>query len=216
MFYSHFNGTCPLTRFLSLSLFFSVCVLLASQVRNSSTLLFSTLITRIFGVKKGKDEHSKKNRSAAFPSLTLLHQLKFTVMCISAHWNASTWMKENNQWLSVMFVQIRSSTYDYMLVEKSPLHQTCGPHLKLNLNTLKQRKFSVWVRTMNLFLCSYTCFKSLTGKNASCLVPYHDYNDCFFFHFLRAGLIWTQRLLSCTDCNKFAFFRPISVNISTI
>nr|XP_046258832.1 thyroid adenoma-associated protein isoform X2 [Scatophagus argus] len=31
-------------------------------VRNSSTLLFSTLITRIFGVKKGKDEHSKKNR----------------------------------------------------------------------------------------------------------------------------------------------------------
>ncbi|KAF7653645.1 hypothetical protein LDENG_00080460 [Lucifuga dentata] len=31
-------------------------------VRNSSTLLFSTLITRIFGVKKGKDEHLKKNR----------------------------------------------------------------------------------------------------------------------------------------------------------
>ncbi|KAM9318529.1 thyroid adenoma-associated protein [Pholidichthys leucotaenia] len=31
-------------------------------VRNSSTLLFSTLITRIFGVKKGKDEHSEKNR----------------------------------------------------------------------------------------------------------------------------------------------------------
>ncbi|KAJ8014230.1 hypothetical protein DPEC_G00038090 [Dallia pectoralis] len=31
-------------------------------VRNSSTLLFSSLITRIFGVKKGKDEHSKKNR----------------------------------------------------------------------------------------------------------------------------------------------------------
>lgn len=32
------------------------------QVRNSSTLLFSTLITRIFGVKRGKDEHSKKNK----------------------------------------------------------------------------------------------------------------------------------------------------------
>ncbi|XP_063774402.1 tRNA (32-2'-O)-methyltransferase regulator THADA isoform X2 [Pseudophryne corroboree] len=31
-------------------------------VRNSSTLLFSTLITRIFGVKRGKDERSKKNR----------------------------------------------------------------------------------------------------------------------------------------------------------
>ncbi|XP_027720991.1 thyroid adenoma-associated protein isoform X3 [Vombatus ursinus] len=31
-------------------------------VRNSSTLLFSSLITRIFGVKRGKDEHSKKNR----------------------------------------------------------------------------------------------------------------------------------------------------------
>ncbi|MEQ2239497.1 hypothetical protein ILYODFUR_005061, partial [Ilyodon furcidens] len=38
-------------------------------VRNSSTLLFSTLITRIFGVKRGKDEHSKKNRSAASPCL---------------------------------------------------------------------------------------------------------------------------------------------------
>lgn len=47
------------------------------QVRNSSTLLFSTLITRIFGVKKGKDEHSKKNRSAASPQtlmFTVVHQ----------------------------------------------------------------------------------------------------------------------------------------------
>lgn len=44
------------------------------QVRNSSTLLFSTLITRIFGVKKGKDEHSKKNRSVDAPSEILLLQ----------------------------------------------------------------------------------------------------------------------------------------------
>lgn len=48
---------------------FVLLLFLVSQVRNSSTLLFSTLITRIFGVKKGKDEHSKKNRLAAFPSL---------------------------------------------------------------------------------------------------------------------------------------------------
>uniref|UniRef100_A0A8C2JJ74 tRNA (32-2'-O)-methyltransferase regulator THADA n=1 Tax=Cyprinus carpio TaxID=7962 RepID=A0A8C2JJ74_CYPCA len=45
-------------------------------VRNSSTLLFSTLITRIFGVKKGKDEHSKKNSDSGqvklHPSLFLL------------------------------------------------------------------------------------------------------------------------------------------------
>ncbi|KAJ4949042.1 hypothetical protein JOQ06_020560, partial [Pogonophryne albipinna] len=53
-------------------------------VRNSSTLLFSTLITRIFGVKKGKDEHSKKNRMTGrefftrFPALYpfLLTQLE--------------------------------------------------------------------------------------------------------------------------------------------
>ncbi|XP_065153408.1 thyroid adenoma-associated protein isoform X1 [Paramisgurnus dabryanus] len=53
-------------------------------VRNSSTLLFSTLITRIFGVKKGKDEHSKKNRMTGrefftrFPALYpfLLGQLQ--------------------------------------------------------------------------------------------------------------------------------------------
>ncbi|NXL65774.1 THADA protein, partial [Chordeiles acutipennis] len=44
-------------------------------VRNSSTLLFSALITRIFGVKRGKDENSKKNRMTGreffsrFPSL---------------------------------------------------------------------------------------------------------------------------------------------------
>ncbi|XP_029793119.1 thyroid adenoma-associated protein isoform X2 [Suricata suricatta] len=36
-------------------------------VRNSSTLLFSTLITRIFGVKRGKDELSKKNRCGHSP-----------------------------------------------------------------------------------------------------------------------------------------------------
>ncbi|KAK9412073.1 thyroid adenoma-associated protein [Crotalus adamanteus] len=53
-------------------------------VRNSSTLLFSTLITRIFGVKRGKDESSKKNRMTGrefftrFPSLYpfLLSQLE--------------------------------------------------------------------------------------------------------------------------------------------
>ncbi|KAL6032124.1 hypothetical protein STEG23_019803, partial [Scotinomys teguina] len=38
-------------------------------VRNSSTLLFSSLITRIFGVKRGKDELSKTNRrTSVFPS----------------------------------------------------------------------------------------------------------------------------------------------------
>ncbi|EMP42588.1 Thyroid adenoma-associated protein like protein [Chelonia mydas] len=35
-------------------------------VRNSSTLLFSTLITRIFGVKRGKDENSKKNSHVGY------------------------------------------------------------------------------------------------------------------------------------------------------
>lgn len=75
------------------------------QVRNSSTLLFSTLITRIFGVKKGKDEHSKKNRSPAFPSLTL--QFKFTVMCI--HLNEGI----ANQSLSVTYEQIRSKSPNY-------------------------------------------------------------------------------------------------------
>ncbi|KAI2657600.1 hypothetical protein H4Q32_008955 [Labeo rohita] len=45
-------------------------------VRNSSTLLFSTLITRIFGVKKGKDEHSKKNRRGNVDTvLTHIHTL---------------------------------------------------------------------------------------------------------------------------------------------
>ncbi|XP_062911751.1 tRNA (32-2'-O)-methyltransferase regulator THADA-like isoform X2 [Mobula hypostoma] len=53
-------------------------------VRNSSTLLFSALITRIFGVKRGKDERSKKNRMTGrefftrFPTLHpfLLKQLE--------------------------------------------------------------------------------------------------------------------------------------------
>ncbi|NXE76836.1 THADA protein, partial [Cochlearius cochlearius] len=53
-------------------------------VRNSSTLLFSALITRIFGVKRGKDENSPKNRMTGreffsrFPSLYpfLLKQLE--------------------------------------------------------------------------------------------------------------------------------------------
>ncbi|XP_019371913.1 PREDICTED: thyroid adenoma-associated protein isoform X1 [Gavialis gangeticus] len=53
-------------------------------VRNASTLLFSALITRIFGVKRGKDENSKKNRMTGreffsrFPTLYpfLLKQLE--------------------------------------------------------------------------------------------------------------------------------------------
>uniref|UniRef100_A0A8B9R122 tRNA (32-2'-O)-methyltransferase regulator THADA n=1 Tax=Anas platyrhynchos TaxID=8839 RepID=A0A8B9R122_ANAPL len=38
-------------------------------VRNSSTLLFSALITRIFGVKREKDENSKKNSQKQFENV---------------------------------------------------------------------------------------------------------------------------------------------------
>ncbi|NXL91460.1 THADA protein, partial [Alectura lathami] len=61
-------------------------------VRNSSTLLFSALITRIFGVKRGKDENSKKNRMTGaeffsrFPSLYpfLLKQLEVTANTLNS------------------------------------------------------------------------------------------------------------------------------------
>ncbi|XP_074845711.1 tRNA (32-2'-O)-methyltransferase regulator THADA isoform X2 [Carettochelys insculpta] len=62
-------------------------------VRNSSTLLFSTLITRIFGVKRGKDENSKKNRMTGrtffsrFPALHpfLLQQLEVVASTVDSH-----------------------------------------------------------------------------------------------------------------------------------
>ncbi|NXM79296.1 THADA protein, partial [Serilophus lunatus] len=61
-------------------------------VRNSSTLLFSALITRIFGVKRGKDENSKKNRMTGreffsrFPSLYpfLLRQLEIVTNTLNS------------------------------------------------------------------------------------------------------------------------------------
>ncbi|XP_073409555.1 tRNA (32-2'-O)-methyltransferase regulator THADA-like [Dendrobates tinctorius] len=61
-------------------------------VRNSSTLLFSTLITRIFGVKRGKDERSKKNRMTGreffsrFPTLYpfLLEQLEIVANTVDS------------------------------------------------------------------------------------------------------------------------------------
>ncbi|XP_014806547.1 PREDICTED: thyroid adenoma-associated protein isoform X2 [Calidris pugnax] len=61
-------------------------------VRNSSTLLFSALITRIFGVKRGKDENSKKNRMTGreffsrFPSLYpfLLKQLEIVTSTLNS------------------------------------------------------------------------------------------------------------------------------------
>ncbi|NXN98183.1 THADA protein, partial [Rhinopomastus cyanomelas] len=61
-------------------------------VRNSSTLLFSALITRIFGVKRGKDENSKKNRMTGreffsrFPSLYpfLLKQLEVVTSTVNS------------------------------------------------------------------------------------------------------------------------------------
>uniref|UniRef100_A0A8D2L6G7 tRNA (32-2'-O)-methyltransferase regulator THADA n=1 Tax=Varanus komodoensis TaxID=61221 RepID=A0A8D2L6G7_VARKO len=61
-------------------------------VRNSSTLLFSTLITRIFGVKRGKDENSKKNRMTGrefftrFPNLYpfLLSQLELAASSVDS------------------------------------------------------------------------------------------------------------------------------------
>ncbi|XP_009076195.1 PREDICTED: thyroid adenoma-associated protein homolog, partial [Acanthisitta chloris] len=61
-------------------------------VRNSSTLLFSALITRIFGVKREKDENSKKNRMTGreffsrFPSLYpfLLKQLEVVTSALNS------------------------------------------------------------------------------------------------------------------------------------
>uniref|UniRef100_A0A8C5NNX0 tRNA (32-2'-O)-methyltransferase regulator THADA n=1 Tax=Junco hyemalis TaxID=40217 RepID=A0A8C5NNX0_JUNHY len=61
-------------------------------VRNSSTLLFSALITRIFGVKREKDENSKKNRMTGreffsrFPSLYpfLLKQLEVVTSTLNS------------------------------------------------------------------------------------------------------------------------------------
>ncbi|NWU75455.1 THADA protein, partial [Onychorhynchus coronatus] len=61
-------------------------------VRNSSTLLFSALITRIFGVKREKDENSKKNRMTGgeffsrFPSLYpfLLKQLEIVTNTLNS------------------------------------------------------------------------------------------------------------------------------------
>ena len=60
-----------------------VC-LVYSQVRNSSTLLFSSLVLRIFGAKRVQDEHSIENKMTArefftrFPTLHdfLLQQLQ--------------------------------------------------------------------------------------------------------------------------------------------
>lgn len=51
------------------------CIILLGQVRNSSTLLFSALVLRIFGAKRVQDEHSIENKMTGcefftrFPSL---------------------------------------------------------------------------------------------------------------------------------------------------
>ncbi|KAJ7373357.1 hypothetical protein OS493_012949 [Desmophyllum pertusum] len=56
-------------------------------VRNSSTLLFSALVTRIFGVKRGRDEHSRKNCMTGreffsrFPELHSFFQSHLQVAC---------------------------------------------------------------------------------------------------------------------------------------
>ena len=60
------------------------CTCTLTQVRNSSTLLFSALVTRIFGAKRVQDEHSMENKMTAkefftrFPTLHrfLLNQLE--------------------------------------------------------------------------------------------------------------------------------------------
>ena len=47
-----------------------------SQIRNSSTMLFSSLINRIFGVKRVRDEHQKQNKMSSknlFTQFPMLH-----------------------------------------------------------------------------------------------------------------------------------------------
>ena len=46
------------------------------QVRNSSTMLFSSLMNRIFGVKRVKDEHQMQNKMSSkklFTQFPMLH-----------------------------------------------------------------------------------------------------------------------------------------------
>lgn len=62
------------------------CCIFVSQIRNSSTLLFSALVARIFGAQRVADQHSMENKMTAkdfftrFPSLHgfLLEQLNNT------------------------------------------------------------------------------------------------------------------------------------------
>ena len=46
------------------------------QIRNSSTMLFSSLINRMFGVKRVRDEHQKQNKMSSkklFTQFPMLH-----------------------------------------------------------------------------------------------------------------------------------------------
>ncbi|KAF0027160.1 hypothetical protein F2P81_019901 [Scophthalmus maximus] len=93
-------------------------------VRNSSTLLFSTLITRIFGVKKGKDEHSKKNRMTGrefftrFPALYpfLLNQLEEAAATVERLYIPMYDHDEMSIFLEFTFVKVGILTGDWETV----------------------------------------------------------------------------------------------------
>ncbi len=46
------------------------------QIRNSSTMLFSSLINRMFGVKRVRDEHQKQNKMSSKKLFTQFPMLR--------------------------------------------------------------------------------------------------------------------------------------------
>lgn len=103
---------------------FKLSIPILLQVRNSSTLLFSTLITRIFGVKKGKDEHSKKNRSAAFSPLQHSSSLP---SCVSVFTLAGRYYK--SVVISHVWTKKKIPKGTITSAKKLSTTRICDPHL---------------------------------------------------------------------------------------
>ncbi|XP_077864701.1 tRNA (32-2'-O)-methyltransferase regulator THADA-like [Saccoglossus kowalevskii] len=168
-------------------------------VRNSSMMLFNALITRIFGVKRTKDEHSKKNQLSGreffsrFPSLHsfLLKQIKIVSQ-------DTTSLQQSQFAILLLMSRLYSSTFDGIdsnlsLSEFVPYIQKCC-------------SCSVWkTRTMAARTLASICPTSAINALLTSLIVSLPTSDCLqlshntihgvllqIYHVLE--MYWSERL----------------------
>uniref|UniRef100_A0A8C9L823 tRNA (32-2'-O)-methyltransferase regulator THADA n=1 Tax=Pavo cristatus TaxID=9049 RepID=A0A8C9L823_PAVCR len=203
-------------------------------VRNSSTLLFSALITRIFGVKRGKDENSKKNRMTGaeffsrFPSLYpfLFKQLEVVANTLNSE-DEELKIHPSLFLLLLILGKLYPSPMDgtYSALSMAPFVPfiiRCGHSPVYRSREMSGRALVPFVMVNEVPHTVLSLLKGLPDSTSLCIRQNNIHGTllqvsfllCFFGGFFFGHTLLSDNVMSCTECSKM--FKHFKVEWLTI